>query len=60
MHKTGETSDVNHDAGILETNAGKMYVLALYTQAYPKSARPASSFGNQAMSAWMRRLRQAL
>lgn len=60
MHKTGETSDVNHDAGILETSAGKMYVLALYTQIHPESDRPASSFGNQAMSTWMRRLREAL
>ena len=57
MHKTGETSDVDHDAGILDTASGKRYVIVLHTTLQPGIHM---SDANAMMSAWMRRLRQAL
>ncbi|HET9029592.1 MAG TPA: serine hydrolase [Candidatus Aquilonibacter sp.] len=30
-HKTGDTSDVTHDGGILTTNEGRTYVIVVYT-----------------------------
>jgi beta-lactamase class A len=57
MHKTGETADVNHDAGILARADGKCYVIVLYTTL---PSGDASTGADAAMSAWMRRLRQAL
>ena len=60
MHKTGETSDTNHDAGILFTSSGARYVIVLYTTS-DRSADPSpASRSNAAMAMWMRRVRQEL
>ncbi len=52
MHKTGETSSVSHDAGILRTAEGREYVVVLYTRG-DESINPR-------MTAWMRAVRDAL
>ena len=59
MHKTGQTSDTSHDAGILETSAGARYVVVLYTVLPPAAGDDASRV-DSLMARWMRRLRQAL
>ncbi|MBV8282242.1 MAG: serine hydrolase, partial [Candidatus Eremiobacteraeota bacterium] len=56
-HKTGETSKVSHDAGILRTPAGGHYVIVLYTQ--PASLGDVTDV-NPLMAAWMRALRAHL
>ena len=60
MHKTGETSDVSHDAGILRTAEGKQYVVVLYTEVEPNPDGSDAAHANPAMTAWMRSLRARL
>ena len=59
-HKTGETSSVSHDAGILQTNDGREYVIVLYTMPPPAPDGSDATHVNPQMAAWMRRLRDAL
>ena len=59
FHKTGETSEVSHDAGILETAQGKRYVIVLYTSAPHNGALDLPKV-NSSMSAWMRHVRATL
>ena len=60
MHKTGETSEQSHDAGILVTAEGKRYVIVLYTQPEPKGDASDADHVNPQMTAWMRALRERL
>jgi beta-lactamase class A len=60
MHKTGETSDLSHDAGILRTPQGKAYVVVLYTTPDPKPDDSDADHVNPQMAHWMRSLRTAL
>jgi len=60
MHKTGETSEVSHDAGILQTAQGKRYVVVLYTTPKPKADRSDADHANPQMAAWMRTVRARL
>jgi beta-lactamase class A len=60
MHKTGETSDLSHDAGILKTAQGKTYVVVLYTTPEPKGGDSDADHVNPQMSEWMRSLRARL
>ncbi len=53
-HKTGDTEEVSHDGGILETAEGHRYALAVYT-ALPSSPEADARFG-----AFMRALRPLL
>jgi beta-lactamase class A len=52
-HKTGETSDVSHDGGILVLPDGRRYVIVVYTALPPESA-------TERLSGFMRRLRPHL
>ena len=56
MHKTGETSEVAHDAGILRTARGREYVVVLYTT----GQRSVLGGPDAAMAAWMRSVRARL
>ena len=56
MHKTGETSAVAHDAGILRTADGHEYVIVLYTTGH----RSVLGGPDAAMAAWMRSVRARL
>lgn len=60
MHKTGETSSVSHDAGILATLEGKRYVIALYCEVKPRSDNSDAAWVNPAMTDWMRAVRDHL
>ncbi len=60
MHKTGETSEVSHDAGILVTAEGKRYVIVLYTTPEPTGDGADAAHVNPQMTAWMRALRTSL
>ncbi len=60
MHKTGETSDVSHDAGILLTASGTCYVVVLYCDVVPKADRSDADHANPFMASWMRALRSHL
>ena len=60
MHKTGETSEHSHDAGILRTAQGKAYVVALYTTPVPKPDDSDADHVNPQMTRWMRSLRALL
>jgi len=60
MHKTGETDEMSHDAGILVTAQGRRYVVVLYTTPEPLADRSDASHINPQMSAWMRELRATL
>lgn len=60
MHKTGETSDLSHDAGILKTAQGKSYVVVLYTTPEPKGDDSDADHVNPLMTEWMRSLRERL
>ena len=60
FHKTGETSSVSHDAGILRTREGEEYVVVLYTTPSPAPGGGDATHVNPQMTAWMRRLRDAL
>ncbi|HXW77527.1 MAG TPA: serine hydrolase [Candidatus Eremiobacteraceae bacterium] len=59
MHKTGETSEYDHDAGILKTVDGGRYVVVLYTK-----RAGGDDIGGHAMdtriAAWMRAMRAVL
>jgi beta-lactamase class A len=60
MHKTGETSSVSHDAGILLTASGKRYVVVLYCEVAPKADRSDADHANPFMADWMRVIRECL
>lgn len=60
MHKTGETSEQSHDAGILETADGKRYIVVLYTTPPPKPDHSDADHVNPQMAQWMRIVRDAL
>lgn len=60
MHKTGETSQVSHDAGILTTPEGRRYVVVLYCQVVPASGDVDATHANPFMAHWMRSVRKHL
>lgn len=60
MHKTGETSDLSHDAGILKTGQGKTYVVVLYTNPESRGDDTEADHVNPQMTEWMRSLRAQL
>jgi beta-lactamase class A len=60
MHKTGETDEVSHDAGILVTPDGRRYVVVLYTSPPPLPDRSDASHYDAQLAAWMRRMREYL
>jgi beta-lactamase class A len=60
MHKTGETSDVSHDAGILVTAGGKRYVVVLYSDVEPTADDADAVHANPFMVRWMRAVRPQL
>jgi len=60
MHKTGETSDVSHDAGILVAADGKRYVIVLYCDVEPTADDADAVHANPFMVAWMRAARAQL
>jgi len=59
-HKTGETSEQSHDAGILDTAEGKRYVVVLYTAPAPKADDSDADHVNPQMTQWMRTVRAHL
>lgn len=60
MHKTGETSDLSHDAGILKTAQGKTYVVVLYTNPESRGDDTEADHVNPQMTEWMRSVRTRL
>jgi len=58
-HKTGETSTVSHDAGILTTPAGA-HIIVLYTEVVPTPEHADATHANPFMATWMRSLRETL
>ncbi|HYK54422.1 MAG TPA: serine hydrolase [Candidatus Eremiobacteraceae bacterium] len=60
MHKTGETSDLSHDAGILKTAEGTSYVVVLYTNPESRGDDTEADHVNPQMTDWMRSLRARL
>jgi beta-lactamase class A len=56
MHKTGVTSEVRHDAGILQTANGRRYVVVLYT----RCGKADGALADARMASWMRTLRSHL
>lgn len=60
LHKTGETDEQSHDAGILETASGRRYVIVLYTTPEPLPDHSDASHADPHMTAWMRALRTTL
>lgn len=60
MHKTGETDEQNHDAGILVTAQGRTYVIVLYTTPEPLPTRSDAQHVDHLLTAWMRALRPTL
>lgn len=60
MHKTGETSDVSHDAGIVVITGGKRYVIVLYCDVVPTAPDEDAVHANPFMTEWMRTLRAQL
>jgi beta-lactamase class A len=60
MHKTGETTTVSHDAGIVVTADGDPYVVVLYTTPEPAPGGGDASHANPRMVRWMSALRPAL
>ena len=59
-HKTGETEETSHDAGILETADGRRFVVVLYTTPAPRPDSRDASQVDAAMTAWMREVREGL
>jgi len=53
-HKTGDTSEVSHDGGVLRTAGGTRYVLVVYT------ALPSSPASDARLAAFMRLVRPSL
>ena len=60
MHKTGETSEVSHDAGILVTREGRRYVVVLYCQVIPSADEADATHANPFMAHWMHLMRSHL
>jgi beta-lactamase class A len=60
LHKTGETDEQSHDAGILETGSGRRYVIVLYTTPEPLPDHSDARHADPQMTAWMRALRATL
>jgi beta-lactamase class A len=60
LHKTGETDEQAHDAGILETTSGRRYVIVLYTTPVPLPGHSDAHHADPHMTAWMRALRMTL
>ena len=60
MHKTGETSEQSHDAGILVTATGRRYAIVLYTTPEPLPDHSDATHADANMAAWMRALRATL
>ncbi|MDQ2817640.1 MAG: class A beta-lactamase-related serine hydrolase [Candidatus Eremiobacteraeota bacterium] len=60
MHKTGETGDTSHDAGILHTAAAKRYVVVVYTAPPSNPDGSDASHINPQMTQFMRTLRPSL
>lgn len=60
MHKTGETDEQSHDAGILVTAQGRRYVIVLYTTPEPLPDRSDASHIDSMLTSWMRHLRGSL
>jgi beta-lactamase class A len=58
-HKTGETSTVSHDAGILSTATGA-HIIVLHTEVQPTPDHADATHANPFMAMWMRVLREAL
>jgi beta-lactamase class A len=54
LHKTGDTSEVTHDGGILLTGEGKRFVIVVYT------ALPSTDENNARFAPFMRRVRELL
>jgi beta-lactamase class A len=60
MHKTGETDEQSHDAGILVTAQGRSYTIVLYTTPQPLPDRSDAQHANPSMTSWMRAMRATL
>jgi beta-lactamase class A len=60
LHKTGETDEQSHDAGILETVSGRRYAIVLYTTPEPLPDHSDARHVDPQMTAWMRALRATL
>lgn len=60
MHKTGETDEQSHDAGILVTAQGRSYAIVLYTTPEPSPDRADATHVDPLMTAWMRAMRLTL
>jgi beta-lactamase class A len=60
MHKTGETDEQSHDAGILATAQGRKYAIVLYTTPEPLPDRSDARHVDPLMARWMRTMRSAL
>lgn len=54
LHKTGDTSEVAHDGGILTTREGRRYVIVVHT------GMPSCGATDAALGAFMQRIRPAL
>jgi beta-lactamase class A len=59
-HKTGETSEQSHDAGILTTAEGKRYVVVLQCEVDAKPDNSDAAWFNPSMTQWMRVVRERL
>ncbi len=60
LHKTGETSDTSHDAGILYTGQRTRRVIVLYTTPAPSPSGADAVHANPQMASFMRALRPCL
>ncbi|MDQ6767174.1 MAG: class A beta-lactamase-related serine hydrolase [Candidatus Eremiobacteraeota bacterium] len=60
MHKTGETSDLSHDAGILVTAQGKRSIVVLFCEVVPTPDEADAMHANPFMLSWMRAIREHL
>ena len=60
MHKTGETDEQSHDAGILATAQCRTYAIVLYTTPEPLPDRSDAKHVDALMTTWMRAMRSTL
>ena len=60
LHKTGETDEQSHDAGILMTAQGRRYAVVLYTTPDPLPYRSDAKQVDPLMTTWMRAMRATL
>jgi len=60
LHKTGETDEQSHDAGILVTASGRRHVIVLYTTPEPLPDHSDARHADASITAWMRALRTTL